>query len=384
MSLTSSSEPNFSPETYRYCFGLPQIKEKYNILNEKEKSGPLEPDYDNNGSYKPDLNSDSSLSRTSNLHKGELDMSNGFIKLSRDLKDHASYKNSPPAYRIVLLEILFRATWKKTTQDHKGKLFEIEEGQLWVSLRQLAEWCGRDVSKNDVDRAISRFSLVGFVRREVRHSKMLITVTMTDLWSNRNEESETDSETEVRQLWDTKEEYKEIKEESKKKIKKEKTHLQENLDFCFEYQEKNFIKMSKKSYEKLVAEHGEQTVKSALEEITDHFLANKKKMSEDWAATTRNWLRRQKKWDNKNSSPLADWKKRKQDDLEFIGMLRNEFKGEGIRSSTRSVVTFEDRVEFSMNPERPDIKEIYKVGDVNFRQSIVDKLKSWGITTEGL
>lgn len=133
-----------------------------------------------------------------------------FICLSRNLSEHPSYINSPPSYRIVLLEILFRAAWKPTQLDHKGHVFQIEAGQLWVSIRQLLKWCGKGVDKNVVERAISKFCLVGFVRQEVRHTKLLITITMSELWSNKINEYETGSETKVRHFRDTKEQYNKI------------------------------------------------------------------------------------------------------------------------------------------------------------------------------
>lgn len=140
-------------------------------------------------------------------------MQDGFIKLPRSLDENPHWVDARPNHIRIFMTIVFRAAFKKMTHNIQGVLIEIQPLQLCATIRQILDWSGKWVSKNDVEGAIRYFTKVNFLRQEVRHGKTIITICNKEICEEFSKASQTTTQTEVRQKSDIKEESKESKEE---------------------------------------------------------------------------------------------------------------------------------------------------------------------------
>lgn len=133
-------------------------------------------------------------------------MSNGFIKLPRSLAFNDFWVDARPTHQTVFNMILLRVCFKKTKHNIQGNSIDLEPAQLCASVRQLQQWCGKWITKNDVEGALKYFVKVKFLRQEVRQGKTLLTVCESDIYAEILKASQTTTQTEVRQKSDIKEE----------------------------------------------------------------------------------------------------------------------------------------------------------------------------------
>lgn len=129
-------------------------------------------------------------------------MSEGYIQITRELINDPNVRAAPIAQRWILITILEFCCFKPKKIDDHGVIIDLLPGQCMITLRSFAEYIGAE--KNDVERAIARFSKVKILRQEVRHKKTIITA----LWGIEIHTCETTIETKVRQERDTNEERK--------------------------------------------------------------------------------------------------------------------------------------------------------------------------------
>ena len=143
----------------------------------------------------------------------------GFVKLPRSLWNDPQWKSARPKYKLVFMTLLFNASFTQKTFSISNNIVTIGPGQFCTSIRNLIDLCNDGikfkedkVDKNIVERSVSLFTKIGFVRQEVRHGKSIFTITHNELYEHFQKQSETGSETKVRQNRDTNEERKERKE----------------------------------------------------------------------------------------------------------------------------------------------------------------------------
>jgi hypothetical protein len=136
----------------------------------------------------------------------------GYFSFPRSISSDPRYKGARLKYRKVLHTILENAAFRKTIHSIGLIVIDIEIGQFCVSVRGLMDLCNEGVKykaelvdKNIVERASHFWQRCGFVRQEVRHGKILLTVTIQEFYKKEKLESETESETEARQKRDSKE-----------------------------------------------------------------------------------------------------------------------------------------------------------------------------------
>lgn len=141
----------------------------------------------------------------------------GFIQLPRSLLENEIWNSLRLKYRHVLLIILKKCAWKPCKYNDNGQIIHLNPGELCVSYRELAEWCNQnvkfredEVDRNIIERAVSVFLKLKIIRQEVRHCKMVITVTIPGVYDTEKKETETPIETKPRLNRDIKEEIKEI------------------------------------------------------------------------------------------------------------------------------------------------------------------------------
>ncbi len=134
----------------------------------------------------------------------------GFIKLPRALEEHPAWTDARLAHKAIFMTILQRTTFKKTTHNVNGNLFDLEPGQLCASIRNIAKWSGKDATRDDVVGTIKYFIKVKFLRQQVRQGKTVLTICDPMLYESITNLSPTAIPTDLRQTSDTKEDSKEI------------------------------------------------------------------------------------------------------------------------------------------------------------------------------
>lgn len=158
--------------------------------------------------------SNSTIPNPPNSYKdyGTVVENSGFFSFPRSISNDPRYRGSRLKYKHVLHTILENAVFRDTTHSIGTEEIEVKIGQFCVTVRGLVELCNKGVrfkedlvDKNIVERASHFWRTCGFVRQEVRHGKILITVTVPDFYIKQKQESETGSETKPRLNRDSKE-----------------------------------------------------------------------------------------------------------------------------------------------------------------------------------
>jgi hypothetical protein len=118
-------------------------------------------------------------------------MSNGFIKLPRDLLKNKIWKSFSYEYRHIFLTILENAAFYPVTLNDHGVLTDLEPGQFLTTERDLVKLCDeKDIDKSKVHRALELFKKVGFSDHKTNHKKTLITITLPMICELINESCE--------------------------------------------------------------------------------------------------------------------------------------------------------------------------------------------------
>jgi hypothetical protein len=110
---------------------------------------------------------------------------NGFLMLSRLLKDDPFWKNFSTDYRSIFITILLNCAWKDTIQDDHGEPTVVLKGQCLMTERQIIEGSfppTKDAKKlakykSACHRSLIFFEKVGFSNHKKNHKKMLHTIT---------------------------------------------------------------------------------------------------------------------------------------------------------------------------------------------------------------
>ena len=136
----------------------------------------------------------------------------GYFSFPRPISNDPRYKGARLKYKHVLHVILENAVFRDTTHSIGTEEIEVKVGQFCVTVRGLVELCNKGVrfkedlvDKNVVERASHFWQTCGFVRQEVRHGKILLTVTVPEFYAKEKTVSETGSETKPRLNRDSKE-----------------------------------------------------------------------------------------------------------------------------------------------------------------------------------
>ena len=140
----------------------------------------------------------------------------GFVCITRSLLEKPEWIDARPAHQTVFMTIIMRCAFKDTDHSIQGNAVKINPGQLCATIRQIQEWSGKWISKNDVVGAIKYFKKTNFLRQEVRHGKTLITIIESDVYETLIRCGQTTTQMQVRH----KEEREEIKEEQQEHTRK--------------------------------------------------------------------------------------------------------------------------------------------------------------------
>lgn len=100
----------------------------------------------------------------------------GWIKLHRDLLSKSIWVNATPEQKVILITILLLANHHENKWEFDGKIYECKPGQFVTSLSSLVEKCGKNITKQKLRTALSRFEALGFLTNESTKTGRLITV----------------------------------------------------------------------------------------------------------------------------------------------------------------------------------------------------------------
>lgn len=96
----------------------------------------------------------------------------GFVRLDREAFDHPLLQDHSRFYAWFWL--VSNACWRARDFDDHGKTIRLEEGQLSVTVRQLADAWGW--SKSAVDRFLTRLETETMIERKAGHRRMVLTI----------------------------------------------------------------------------------------------------------------------------------------------------------------------------------------------------------------
>ena len=145
--------------------------------------------------------------------------SESFVKLPRELLENPLWMDLRMTYQKVFLTILQHCCYQDRDFSINHNLVRIKKGQLCASIRGIVDLCNKGVrfkedliDKNIVERSVSLFIQLQLVRQEVRHGKTVLSILLPGYYEQEENETETGSETKVRQNRDTNEEREEREE----------------------------------------------------------------------------------------------------------------------------------------------------------------------------
>lgn len=126
----------------------------------------------------------------------------GFVKLPRSLLNDPQWQSLKLKQRHVFQTILSNACYTERKFSIAGNVILVRPGQLCIALRALVELCNKNVRfKEDkvdlpfVQRSVSFFTKVEFVRQEVIHGKSLLTICHRELYEHFQSQSDTGTDT---------------------------------------------------------------------------------------------------------------------------------------------------------------------------------------------
>jgi hypothetical protein len=66
--------------------------------------------------------------------------------------------------------------------DDHGKILDLLPGQLCITFRKLAQECGDEFTKDDIEGGLLKFTLYGFCLQQILHKKTVITIIHKDTY----------------------------------------------------------------------------------------------------------------------------------------------------------------------------------------------------------
>lgn len=103
-------------------------------------------------------------------------MSEGWIKLHRELLDKSIWTCSTPAQKVILITLLMMANHEGREWEFKGKRIKLQPGQFITSLPAIAKLAGDGVSVQNIRTALKRFAEYEFLTDESTANGRLITI----------------------------------------------------------------------------------------------------------------------------------------------------------------------------------------------------------------
>lgn len=117
-------------------------------------------------------------------------MSEGWIKLHRELLDKSIWTCSTPVQKVILITLLMMANHEGREWEFKGKRIKLQPGQFITSLPAIAKLAGDGVSIRNIRTALKRFEEYEFLTDESTANGRLITICNWGCYQRGVEESD--------------------------------------------------------------------------------------------------------------------------------------------------------------------------------------------------
>lgn len=117
-------------------------------------------------------------------------MSEGWIKLHRELLDKSIWTCSTPVQKVILITLLMMANHEGREWEFKGKRIKLQPGQFVTSLPSIAKLAGDGVSIRNIRTALKRFEEYEFLTDESTANGRLITICNWEHYQRGIEESD--------------------------------------------------------------------------------------------------------------------------------------------------------------------------------------------------
>lgn len=205
----------------------------------------------------------------------------GYIRIPRSLLEDPKFKGAPPAFRIVLIEIINHAAIAAHDFNDHSKIVRVEVGEICFSLEIIRDLCGSGVSKKQVERSITYFKRVKFLGQRPGHRRSILKITHPDTYDLISKQTGTRVGTRPGQDRDISREGIERKEEKKRESARSSTSFGK------------FVKLETAEYEALSAKFGKPELDAMIEKINDHCESTGRTYV-GFAATIRAWFRRER------------------------------------------------------------------------------------------
>lgn len=116
-------------------------------------------------------------------------MSEGWIKLHRELLNKSIWTCSTPAQKVILITLLMMANHEEREWEFKGERIKLQPGQFITSLPAIAKLAGDGVSVQNIRTALKRFAEYEFLTDESTDKGRLITICNWELYQRGLEET---------------------------------------------------------------------------------------------------------------------------------------------------------------------------------------------------
>ena len=223
-------------------------------------------------------------------------MSNGWIKLHRDILDHWVF--SSPEYLQAWISLLIMANHKTKTWIYNDNIVTIKRGEIVTSMMKLAgrwKW-----SRNKLRHFLGLLEKDGMIERKSNHSYTHLSVCNYDTYQH----SRTTEGTTEGQLKDNRRTTEGPQLKNVKNVKNEKKRESKNIQ----------LKNIKNSFKDLKKKFPDVDVAVEYDKYTD-WMTSKGITYKDYKAAFRNWLRRSAKGFTKKAdkvefgkTPTGLWK----------------------------------------------------------------------------
>lgn len=116
-------------------------------------------------------------------------MSEGWVKLHRELSDKPIWLDSTVEQKCVLITLLMMANHDAKEWEWNGEKYKVVPGEMITSLPSIVKKCGRGVSIQNVRTALERFEKYGFLTCKSTNKNRLITIVNWELYQGNEPES---------------------------------------------------------------------------------------------------------------------------------------------------------------------------------------------------
>jgi hypothetical protein len=124
-------------------------------------------------------------------------MSDGWIKIHRELLDKPIWILSTPEQKTILITLLLMANHTVNKWEFKGTPFTCMPGQFITSLDSIVKKSGNGISVMKVRTALERFEKYEFLTNSSTNKNRLITICNWDSYQTKNEPSNKQSNKQV-------------------------------------------------------------------------------------------------------------------------------------------------------------------------------------------